>query len=66
MQLVLVALEVCPRALRKVTCPERQGPTTQAKKKSKHRCLLQQVGFRHGTYDTTVRQAPPSKLNNHP
>eukprot|EP00983_Pelagomonas_calceolata_P131768 1161808-Pelagomonas_calceolata.AAC.8 len=42
----------------KVTCPERQGPTTQTKRKSKHKSLLQQVGPRHGTYDTAVCSRP--------
>eukprot|EP00983_Pelagomonas_calceolata_P121780 1160832-Pelagomonas_calceolata.AAC.2 len=34
-----------------------RAPHTQTKRKSKHRSLLQQVGPRHGTYDTIVRQA---------
>eukprot|EP00983_Pelagomonas_calceolata_P103796 1158954-Pelagomonas_calceolata.AAC.7 len=38
-----------------------QVPTTQTKRKSKHRSLLQQVGPHHGTYDTTVRQALSNK-----
>eukprot|EP00983_Pelagomonas_calceolata_P127208 1161380-Pelagomonas_calceolata.AAC.5 len=50
----------------KVTCPERQGPTAQTKRKSRHGRLLQQVGPHHGTYDTTARQALFSKLKTHP
>eukprot|EP00983_Pelagomonas_calceolata_P115764 1160232-Pelagomonas_calceolata.AAC.9 len=42
------------------------GPTTQAKRKSKHRSLLQQVGPHHETYDMTVRQALSSRLETHP
>eukprot|EP00983_Pelagomonas_calceolata_P080446 1155150-Pelagomonas_calceolata.AAC.1 len=41
-------------------------PAHQAKRKNKHRSLLQQVGPLHGTYDTTVRQALSSKLKTHP
>eukprot|EP00983_Pelagomonas_calceolata_P078831 1154400-Pelagomonas_calceolata.AAC.2 len=50
----------------KATCPERQGPITQIKRKIKHVILLQQVGPHRGTYDTTVRQALSSKLKIHP
>eukprot|EP00983_Pelagomonas_calceolata_P072093 1151546-Pelagomonas_calceolata.AAC.1 len=49
-------------------CPvvRNMGPTTQIKKKSKLRNLLQQFGQHHGTYDTTIRQALSSKLKTHP
>eukprot|EP00967_Tisochrysis_lutea_P012063 scaffold13576_cov19-Tisochrysis_lutea.AAC.1 len=47
----------------KAICPERQGPTTQTKRKSKHRRLLQQVGPQYGTYDTTTSCGYTQKKN---
>eukprot|EP00983_Pelagomonas_calceolata_P062943 1147519-Pelagomonas_calceolata.AAC.3 len=41
----------------KVICPERQGPTTQTKRMSKHRSLLQQVG-RHMGLTTRLSGRP--------
>eukprot|EP00983_Pelagomonas_calceolata_P126916 1161350-Pelagomonas_calceolata.AAC.1 len=46
--------------------PERQGPTTQTKRKRWHGSLHQQVCLHHGTYGLTVRQALSSKLKTHP
>eukprot|EP00983_Pelagomonas_calceolata_P085921 1156653-Pelagomonas_calceolata.AAC.3 len=45
----------------KVTCPERQGLTTQTKRKSKHRSVTEvytsKLAPHHGAYDTSARQA---------